>query len=77
MPLDLTKRAEKGSPLTIAEVDQNLTDIETLVNSIEGDVSDEDVDDISTRLDAAEVTIAENTSVGFMSLSLSKSRCWF
>jgi hypothetical protein len=34
MAIDLTKRAEKGSPLTISEMDQNLTDIETAVNDL-------------------------------------------
>lgn len=34
MPLELTKRLEKGSPLTPGEMDANLTGIETAVNTI-------------------------------------------
>jgi len=65
--LDLTKREEKGSPLTIVEHDDNLTDIETQVNlntAAIGDVSEED-DDVQTRLTAAEGDIDDlETTVG-------------
>lgn len=36
MAIDLTKRAEKGSPITETEHDTNLTDIETAVNGLSG-----------------------------------------
>ena len=38
--LDLTKRAEKGSPISTAEHDQNFTDIETQVNENTVDIGD-------------------------------------
>jgi hypothetical protein len=57
MPLDLTKRSEKQVPITTVEHDQNLTDIETLVNSLETLVGGEDVPAIDTRLTAAEAEI--------------------
>lgn len=57
MPLSLTKRDVKGSPITISEHDQNLTDIETLVNELEVLVGGEDVPAAETRLTAAELDI--------------------
>ena len=34
MAIDLTKRDEKGSPITMEEHDDNLTDIETAINDL-------------------------------------------
>lgn len=34
MAIDLTKRAEKGSPITETEHDDNLDDIETAINAL-------------------------------------------
>jgi len=34
MAIDLTKRAEKGSPITETEHDTNLDDIETAINDL-------------------------------------------
>jgi len=56
--LDLTKRAEKGSPITMEEHDQNLTDIETEVNALQTEVgTDDEGGDLFTRVAAAESDI--------------------
>jgi len=61
MPLDLTKRQEKGSPITIEEFDQNLTDIEVLVNTLEVNQGGQDVDVLATRVSQSEVNIDTNS----------------
>lgn len=57
MPLSLTKRATKGSPLTVLEHDTNLSDIETLTNSLETYVGTKDVPAMDTRLTTAEAEV--------------------
>ena len=49
MAIDLTKRAEKGLPITETEHDTNLTDIETAVNSLLTTIADHE-----TRIAALE-----------------------
>jgi len=49
MAISLTKRVDKDSPITTAEHDTNLTDIETLVNTLEDLIADHE-----TRITALE-----------------------
>ena len=58
MALSLTKRAVKGSPINVTEHDQNLTDIETLVNTLETLVGGEDWGTLEARVTVNETDIA-------------------
>ena len=49
MAIDLTKRDEKGSPITMEEHDINLDDIETAINSLLTTIADHE-----TRIAALE-----------------------
>jgi hypothetical protein len=58
--LDLTKREEKGSPITMEEHDTNLTNIETEVNALQDLVgTDDEVGDLFTRVATVESDIGD------------------